>query len=151
MANENATRIWVNGYIVLGKNTRIPVQEVSVDLSRDLKEHYNSGVSSPAALIPGNEKIEFKIKRIFSNTTMMKIYQKRCQFNMVLFNNSADPGENTTGEQVCSLTGCMLSKNSLGTLGKGDPVQEDISGKALDITWNIDEIAEMLNPSCEQL
>lgn len=151
MADENATRIWVNGYIVLGKHTRIPVQEVSVDLSRDLKEHYNSGVSTPAALIPGNEKIEFKIKRIFSNTTMMKIYQKRCSFSMVLFNNSSDPGENTTGEQVCSLTGCMLSKNSLGTLGKGDPVVEDISGKALSITWNLDEISEMLNPACEKL
>ena len=36
MVNENSTRIWTNGYIVLGASTRIPVQEVSVDLSRDL-------------------------------------------------------------------------------------------------------------------
>ena len=35
MADENATRLWTNGYIVLGKSTRIPVQEVSIDLSRD--------------------------------------------------------------------------------------------------------------------
>ena len=86
MVNENSTRIWTNGYIVLGASTRIPVQEVSVDLSRDLKEHYNSGVSQPSALVPGQEKIEFKIKRIFSSTTMMKIYLNRCQFNMILFN-----------------------------------------------------------------
>lgn len=151
MANEDATKIWVNGYIVVGKSTRIPVQEVSVDLSRDLKEHYNSGVTTPSALVPGQEKIEFKIKRIFSNTTMMKIYQKRCSFNMILFNNSSDPGENTTGEQVCALSGCMLSKNSLGSLGKGDPVTEDISGKALDITFNIDEISPMINPTCTNL
>ena len=70
MANEDATKIWTNGYIVLGTSTRIPVQEVSIDLSRDLKEHYNSGVSKPSALVPGQEKIEFKIKRIFSNTTL---------------------------------------------------------------------------------
>lgn len=151
MANEDATKIWVNGYIVIGKSTRIPVQEVSVDLSRDLKEHYNSGVTTPSALVPGQEKIEFKIKRIFSNTTMMKVYQKRCSFNMILFNNSSDPGENTTGEQVCALSGCMLSKNSLGSLGKGDPVTEDISGKALDITFNIDEISPMINPTCTNL
>ncbi len=151
MADENATRLWTNGYIVLGKSTRIPVQEISVDLSRDLKEHYNSGISKPAALVPGQEKIEFSIKRIFSNTTMMKIYLKRCQFDMVLFNNSSDPGESSTGEKVCSLTGCILSKNGLGTLGKGEAVQEDIKGKALDITFNIDEIAPLLNETCKNL
>lgn len=151
MASDDANRLWVNGYIILGKNTRIPVQEVSVDLSRDLKEQYNSGVTTPSALVPGQEKIEFKIKRIFSNTTMMKIYLKRCYFNMVLFNNSSDPGENTQGEQVCALEHCILSKNSLSGLGKGDPVTEDISGKALNITFNIDEIAPLLNPACENL
>lgn len=151
MANENATKLWTNGYIILGKNTRIEVEEVTLDLSRDLKEHYNSGSNTPATLIPGQEKIEFKIKRIFSNTTMMKIYQKRCSFDMVLFNNSSDPGTNTTGEEVCALSGCMLSKNSLGTLGKGEGVREDISGKALDITFKIDEIAPMINQACTQL
>jgi len=151
MANEDFNRLWVNGYIVLGAHTRINVEEVSVDLSRDLKEHYHSGVSKPAALVPGQEKIEFKIKRIFSNTTMVKIYLNRCYFNMVLFNNSSDPGENTQGEQVCALTGCILQKDSLGSLGKGDPVTEDVSGKALDITFNIDEISPLLNPSCDSL
>lgn len=151
MANEDATRLWTNGYIILGKNTRIEVEEVSVDLSRDLKEHYNSGSNTPSTLIPGQEKIDFKIKRIFSNTTMMKIYQKRCTFDMILFNNSSDPGVGTTGEEVCALSGCMLSKNSLGTLGKGEAVQEDISGKALDITFKIDEIAPMINETCKSL
>ena len=70
---------------------------------------------------------------------------------MVLFNNSSDPGTNTTGEEVCALSGCMLSKNSLGTLGKGEGVREDISGKALDITFKIDEIAPMINQACTQL
>lgn len=151
MANEDATKLWTNGYIVLGKNTRIEVEEVSVDLSRDLKEHYNSGSNTPSTLIPGQEKIEFKIKRIFSNTTMMKIYQKRCSFNLILFNNSSDPGVGTTGEEICALSGCMLSKNSLGTLGKGEAVQEDISGKALDITFKVDEISPMINPTCQAL
>lgn len=151
MANEDATRLWTNGYILLGKNTRIEVEEVSIDLSRDLKEHYNSGSNTPSTLIPGQEKIDFKIKRIFSNTTLMQVYLKRCSFDMILFNNSSDPGTNTTGEQICALSGCMLSKNSLGTLGKGEAVQEDISGKALNITFNIKEIAPMINPACESL
>lgn len=151
MANEDFNRLWVNGYIILGAHTRINVEEVSVDLSRDLKEHYHSGVSKPAALVPGQEKIEFKIKRIFSNTTLVKIYLNRCYFNLVLFNNSSDPGENSQGEEVCALTGCMLSKDSLGSLGKGDPVTEDVSGKALDITFNIDEIAPLVNPACDNL
>lgn len=151
MANEDFNRLWVNGYIVLGAHTRINVEEVSIDLSRDLKEHYHSGVSKPAALVPGQEKISFKIKRIFSNTTLVKIYLNRCYFNMVLFNNSSDPGENTQGEQVCALTNCMLDKDSLGSLGKGDPVSEDVSGKALDITFNIDEISPLVNPTCDAL
>jgi hypothetical protein len=151
MANEDSTRLWVNGYIVLGKKTRMEVEEVSVDLSRDLKEHYTSGVSKPNALIPGQEKIDFKIKRVLSNTTLAKIYEKRCSFDMILFNNSSDPGNNTTGEQVCALSGCMLSKDSIGTLGKGEAVTEDVSGKALDITWNLTEIAKMVNPACESL
>ena len=151
MANENSTRLWLNGYIVLGKNTRIQVEEVSVDLQRDLKEHYNSGSNKPSTLIPGNEKIDFKIKRIFSNTTLVQIYQNRCSFDMILFNNSADPGENTTGEQICALTGCMLSKDSLSGLGKGEAVTEDIDGKALDIIFNKQEIAPIINPTCSKL
>ena len=70
---------------------------------------------------------------------------------MVLFNNTMDPGNNTTGQQVCALTGCLLEKNSLGTLGKGDPVEEDVSGKALDITFNITEIASFVNTTCTNL
>lgn len=151
MANEDSTRLWLNGYLLLGTKTRIEVEEVSIDLSRDLKEHYTSGVSKPNALIPGQEKIDFKIKRVFSDVTLAKIYEKRCSFSMILFNNSSDPGNNSTGEQVCALTGCMLSKDSLGTLGKGEAVTEDLSGKALDITWNITQIAKMVNPACEAL
>ena len=151
MANEDATKIWTNGYIVLGTSTRIPVQEVSIDLSRDLKEHYNSGVSKPSVLVPGQGKIEFKIKRIFSNTTLMQIYLNRCSFNMILFNNSNNPGDNTQGESVCSLTGCILDKNSISLGGSGDPVQEDVSGKALDITFNLTEIASMVNAACNGL
>lgn len=151
MANEDATRLWTNGYIIIGKNTRIEVEEVSIDLSRDLKEYYNSGSNTPATLIPGQEKIDFKIKRIFSNTTLTQVYLKRCSFQMVLYNNSSDPGTNTTGEEVCALSGCMFSKDTLGTLGKGEAVTEDLSGKALDITFNINEIAPMINPTCTAL
>ena len=151
MANEDATRLFTNGYIIIGKNTRIEVEEASIDLSRDLKEHYNSGSNTPSTLIPRQKKISFKIKRIFSNTTLMQVYQKRCSFDLLLFNNSSDPGTGTTGEQICVLTGCMLDKNSLGTLGRGEAVQEDISGKALDITFNVKEIAKMINPACEAL
>ena len=151
MADETNTQLWINGYIVIGNSTRIPVEEVSVDLSRDLKEHYNSGSTTPDALIPGQEKISFKIKKIFSNTTLMNIYLKRCQFNMVLFNNTFDPGENTTGEAVCSLTGCILEKDSLGTLKGQDPVTEDVSGKALGITFNLTEIASFVNSTCKNI
>ena len=140
MANEDATRLWTNGYIIIGKNTRIEVEEVSIDLSRDLKEYYNSGSNTPATLIPGQEKIDFKVKRIFSNTTLTQVYLKRCSFQMVLYNNSSDPGTNTTGEEICALSGCMFSKDTL-----------DLSGKALDITFNINEIAPMINPTCTAL
>ena len=151
MANQNATKLWVHGYILLGKKTRIEVEEVSVDLSKDLKEHYDAGTADPNALIPGQRKYDFKIKRIFSDTTLAKIWDKNCSFSMILFNNSADPGANTTGEQICVLNDCMLSKVSLSGLGKGDAVTEDVDGKALSITWNVKEIAKMINPACQDL
>ena len=151
MVSEDANRLWVNGYVVLGAKTRIPIQEVSVDLTRDTKRQYNSGVNKPSSLTPGQERIEFKIKRIFSNTVIVKLYEKRCYFNMVLFNNSSDPGENTQGEKVCALLNCLLTKVSISGLGKGDAVTEDVSGEALDITWDITDIAPLLNPACENL
>ena len=151
MVNDDSNRLWVNGYIVLGAKTRIPVQEISIDLTRDTKRQYNAGVNKPGSLVPGQERIEFKIKRIFSNTVIVKLYEKRCYFNMVLFNNSSDPGENTQGERVCALINCLLSKVSLAGLGRGDAVTEDVSGEALDITWDIDQIAPLLNPACENL
>ena len=83
--DENATRLWLNGYILIGTSTRIPVQEVSVDLSRDLKEYYSAGSPDASALIPGQNKIEFSIKRVFSNTVMAQIYLKRCSFQMILY------------------------------------------------------------------
>ena len=70
---------------------------------------------------------------------------------MILFNNSSNPGDNTQGESVCSLTGCILDKNSISLGGSGDPVQEDVSGKALDITFNLTEIASMVNAACNNL
>jgi len=63
MVNEDSNRLWVNGYIILGTKTRIPIQEVSIDLTRDTKRQYNAGVNKPGSLIPGQERIEFKVKR----------------------------------------------------------------------------------------
>jgi len=151
MANEKATQMWVHGYILIGKKTRIEVKEVSVDLSKDLKEDYGAGNADPNVLIPGNRKYDFKIKRIFSDTTLAKIWDKNCSFPMILFNNSSDPGSNTTGEQICVLNDCMLSKVSLSGLGRGEAVTEDVDGKALSITWNIKEIAKMINPACDAI
>lgn len=148
MAEDNSTQLWLNGYIILGTNIRIDIQEVTVNQSRDLNENYNAGASKASALVPGKEKIEFTIKRVFSNTTMMAIYQARCQFDMILANNSNNPGPNNSGEKVCALTGCMLSQNNLGTLGSGEAVTEDIQGKALDVKFEKTEIASIVNPDC---
>ena len=75
---------------------------------------------------------------------MAQIYLKRCSFQMILYNNSSEPTELSSGEAVCTLSGCMLSKDSIGTLGNGEAV-------ALSITFNIEEIAQMINPLCENL
>ena len=121
MATEDATRLWTNGYIIIGNKTRIPVQEISVDLSRDLKESYNSGNNSPAAIIPGQEKIDFKVKRIFSNTTMAKIYQKRFAPQNVLFRsrgNSQQDGHLTVTCLIQKRKAILLSmtKRSFSTI-----------------------------------
>ena len=147
---EDSNRLWVNGYIILGTKTRIPIQEVSIDLTRDTKRQYNAGVNKPGSLIPGQERIEFKIKRIFSNTVIVKLYEKRCYFNMVLFNNSSDPGENTQGEKVCALINCLLTKVSISGLGKGDAVTEEDSLRAMRIKisqYNKSQVAVVI---CQQ-
>lgn len=151
MADTNANRGVLNGYILLGKSTRINVEEVSFNLSRDLTRRYNTGVVQPAAIIPGQEKIEFTIKRVFSDATINKIYKARCSFSMVLFNNSNNPGANTSGDKVLSVTGCILGQDNIGPLNGSDFMTEDVSGEALDIVIEDKLIAEIVNPTCVNL
>ena len=84
--DENATRLWLNGYILIGTSTRIPVQEVSVDLSRDLKEYYSAGSPDASALIPGQNKIEFSIKRVNNSyiSFSLTIYMTYPSYNIIV-------------------------------------------------------------------
>lgn len=149
MADDTATRGILNGYIVLGRDKRIMVEEVSVNLTRDLTEKYNAGVRTPSALVPGQEKIDFTIKRVYRDPTFTKLYEKACEFPMALFNNSTNPGANTSGDKIFALTRCVLSQDNIGPLNGQDFMMEDIQGKALGITFEDKEIAAILNPACD--
>ena len=148
---ENAMQGVLNGYIVLGKNTRIQVEEVQINLSRDLTRRYNTGIVQAAGIVPGQERIEFTIKRVFSNATLHRIYKARCMFSMVLFNNSTNPGLSTDGDKILTLTGCILGSDNIGPLNGSDFMTEDVSGEALDILVEDKEVAEIVNSTCTNL
>lgn len=140
------TRLWINGYLVLGRGYMVEMQDCTVNQTRDLKEDYGAGSTKANILIPGQEKIDFTIKRVFSEITMQEVYRNKCMFDMLLFNNSNNPGG--TGESVCVVKGCVLSQNNLGGFASGETVTEDIQGKALDIEWNVKEIESYVQKNC---
>lgn len=107
------------------KGEKITIQEITVNASRELSEVYNSDSHDPEEIRRGRKKVDFTIKRALDNGKLSQIYEKGCEFAIVLYNNDVTPPR-----PIMTLEKCVLGKDSIGNFDGSKPVTQDIDGKA---------------------
>jgi len=147
-ADVDPRRGVLNGYIIIGLCRRVNIEELTLNLSRDLTRRYDTGVVTPSAIIPGQERIEWSIKRAFASDVLFQLYKKRCLFPITIMNNTRNPGSSDGAQTLFVLKDCIMGNDNFGPLNGQDFMTEDVSGEALDVILDAAEIAEILNPSC---
>ena len=118
------TKFFETGYIVIGKNV-FDVEEISINQSRDLNPYHVASQRDPIDQRPGRNKIDFSFKRAFGDKIFLSLYKHACSFDIILFNNDVEGGE-----QIGTLRGCRSSQDNIGPINGGDIVSEDIQGSA---------------------
>lgn len=142
--NGEAFNFFETGYILIG-NKRFDVEEISVNASRDLTPYHIAAQRDPISLRPGKNKIEFTMKRAFSDAILAKMYDDCCIFAMLLINND-DPD---APQSIMMLEGCRLTQDNIGPINGSDIVTEDLQGTAIKRTWETCAIAETIDKVCD--
>lgn len=114
------------------------LEEITVNVTRDLSEYYTTDSFDAKQIRPGRKKIDFTIRKAKDmsreGSSLTRWFAGTTKFNINLYALNVD-------EEVCSprlvalLEGCRLSKSQLGNFDASKPVQEDLEGKAHHITW----------------
>jgi len=141
--NAEDTNFFETGYIHINKKI-FDVEEISINLSRDLNPYHVASQRDPIDQRPGRTKIDFSFKRAFGDKVFLSIFTQNCTFSMTLMNNDADEAQ-----KVVRLTGCRLSQDNIGPVNGGDIVSEDIQGSASGIEFDCDKIKSALAQECE--
>jgi hypothetical protein len=93
---------------------------------------------------PGKNKIEFSMKRAFSDATLSTLYDKCCKFDLVLVNND-DPDN---PQRLVMLTDCRLTQDNIGPINGSDVVSQDLQGVASKRIWKMCDIRTALEKHC---
>lgn len=136
------TRFFETGYIIINKKA-FDVEEISINLSRDLNPYHVASQRDPIDQRPGRTKIDFSFKRAFGDKVFLSMFTQNCTFTLTLMNNDAE-----TAQKVVMLTGCRLSQDNIGPVNGGDIVSEDLQGSASGIEFDCDVIASKLTEEC---
>lgn len=141
---------WVNnfnffetGYIMIDGH-RYDVEEISINASRDMTPYHVAAQRDPIDQRPGKNKIEFSMKRAFSDATLSYLYDQCCVFDLLLLNND-DPNN---VQPVVMLTGCRLTQDNIGPINGSDVVSQDLQGVAARRIWEMCEIQNALRKQC---
>ena len=145
VAGVSTTNFFETGYIMVG-NQLLDVEEISINLSRDLNPYHVASQRDPIAQRPGRTKIDFSLKRAFGDKKMLTLFYYGLVFDLVLFNADKDGGQ-----EVVTLTNCRLSQDNIGPVNGGDIVSEDLQGSASGILYECDEIQSRLAEKVEKL
>ena len=137
------TRFFETGYIIINDKA-LDVEEISVNLSRDLNPYHVASQRDPIDQRPGRTKIDFSFKRAFGDRLFLQMFKDNCTFDLTLVNNDAPDGQ-----RVLMLTGCRLSQDNIGPVNGGDIVSEDLQGSASGITLEACKIESKLMQRCE--
>lgn len=138
------TRFFETGYIIINGQT-FDVEEISINLSRDLNPYHVASQRDPIDQRPGRTKIDFSFKRAFGDKIFLSMFMHNCTFYLSLHNND-DPDH----PEVILLTGCRLSQDNIGPVNGGDIVSEDLQGSASGIEFDCKVISGALNKECEK-
>lgn len=138
MVQNEQLKIFELGRIIFNNNEEIWLEEVTVNVTRDLSEYYTSDSFDAKEIRPGRKKIDFTIRKAKdlskNGLTLTKFFATTEQFTMSLYALNVQD-DLCNPKQVAELTGCRLSKSQIGNFDASKPVQEDLEGKAKHITW----------------
>ena len=81
----NEFKFFETGYILIDSQ-RYDVEEISINSSRDMTPYHVAAQRDPIDQRPGKNKIEFSMKRAFSDATLSNLYDKCCKFSLLLMN-----------------------------------------------------------------
>jgi len=137
------TRFFETGYILINGKA-FDVEEISINLSRDLNPYHVASQRDPIDQRPGRTKIDFSFKRAFGDKIFLSMFMQNCHFRLALHNND-DPDH----PQVVLLTGCRLSQDNIGPVNGGDIVSEDLQGSASGIEFDCNVIKSALTEECD--
>ena len=139
----NDFKFFETGYILIDKK-RYDVEEISINSSRDMTPYHVAAQRDPIDQRPGKNKIEFSMKRAFSDATLSTLYDKCCKFDLVLVNND-DPDN---PQRLVMLTDCRLTQDNIGPINGSDVVSQDLQGVAAKRIWKMCDIRNALEKHC---
>lgn len=139
----NNFNFFETGYIMIDGH-RYDVEEISINTSRDMTPYHVAAQRDPIDQRPGKNKIEFSMKRAFSDATLSYLYDACCKFDLLLLNND-DPD---SPQPVVLLTNCRLSQDNIGPINGSDVVSQDLQGVASERIWKMCDIKNALERQC---
>lgn len=115
------------------------LEEITVNVTRDLSEYYTTDSFDAKEIRPGRKKIDFTIRKAkdLSKTglALTRLFATTQSFSMALYALNVEGDVDCNAVQVANIEGCRLSKSQIGNFDASKPVQEDLEGKAKKITW----------------
>lgn len=137
MAQDEQLKIFELGKVTFN-GKQIYLEEITVNVTRDLAEYYTTDSFDAKEIRPGRKKIDFTIRKAKDlskdGSTLMNWFLHTTKFNMIVYAMNVSE-EECKPRPVAALEGCRLSKNQLGNFDASKPVQEDIEGKAMKIKY----------------
>lgn len=128
--------------LIVVKGDPIKVMDITITSTKELTPIYNSDSKKPDAVRDGRIKVEFTIKRYFDGTRLSKMFERGCEFAMVIYNNDVQPPQ-----KIAVLEGCKLAKDAISITGD-KPATQDIDGQASVKKSDFDKIQEMSAGLC---
>lgn len=123
--------------LVVIKGEKIPVYEITVNATRELTPMYFSDSKEVHSIRSGRKKIDFTIRRALDGRKLSEMYERGCEFTLVLYNNDVQPPM-----RVMTLEGCVFSKDQASPFDGNSEVKQDLEGQAKRRIIHLSQVPE---------
>jgi len=130
------------GFILIG-STRVDCEEITINSSKDSNPYYESGSKDASSIRTGRKRVEFTLRRAFSDNIFSKIYESDCEFTLLLFNNDLEEPQ-----LVMAVQGCKLTSDNIGPVNGQDVVKQEAQGAGTKRVVSIDQIRTAIKNEC---